>query len=110
MASLMSAIGGAALTVGALSAVRFLLTLTTGPAWRKLRVFARATPATTPAARRGAMIWFCSSMFLALNGTLLLLNVQDEVARWLASGVLTALVIAQLGLMLVSRRQRESAG
>jgi hypothetical protein len=49
-------------------------------------------------------------MFLALNGTLLLLNVQDEVARWLASGVLTALVIAQLGLMLVSRRQRESAG
>ncbi len=110
MASLMSAIGGAAMTVGALSAARFLLTLTTGPAWRRLRVFARATPATTPAARRGAMIWFCGSMVLAINGTLLLLNVQDEVARWLVSGVLTVLVIAQLGLMLISRRQHESAG
>lgn len=110
MASLISAIGGATLAVGALSAVRFLLTLTTGPAWRRLRAFARATPATTPATRRDAMIWFCSSMVLAINGTLLLLSVQDEVARWLASGALTALVIAQLGLILMSRRRRESAG
>ena len=110
MDSLMSAIGGASMTVGVLSAVRFLLTLTTRPAWPQLRVFARATPATTPARRRGAMIWFCGSMVLAINGTLLFLNVQDEVARWLASGALTALVIAQLGLLLMSRRQRESAG
>ena len=54
MASLMSAIGGATLAVGALLAVRFLLTLTTGPAWRRPRAFARATrprhrlPGATP--------------------------------------------------------------
>jgi hypothetical protein len=98
------------MTVGVLSAVRFLLMLTTGPAWRRLRGFARATPATTPAARRDAMLWFCMSMVPAINGALLLLNVQDEAARWLASGALTALLMGELGLMLVSRRHRGSAG
>ena len=63
MDSLMSAIGGASMTVGVLSAVRFLLTLTTRPAWPQLRVFARATPATTPATRRSAMIWFAAPWF-----------------------------------------------
>jgi uncharacterized membrane protein SirB2 len=49
-------------------------------------------------------------MFVTVSGTLLLLNVQNEVAKWLVDAVLTVLVLGQLCLLFMSRRQRRPAG
>jgi hypothetical protein len=45
-------------------------------------------------------------MFVTISGTLLLLNVQNEVAEWLVDAVLTVLMLGQLRLLYVSRRRR----
>ena len=104
MSLLMSVIGGTTLTVGALAAARYLLTLTTSATWSPLRAAARVSPATTPATRRDALSWLCIAMVMTVNGTLLLLSVRNEVVSLLASAVLTALILWQLRLVLVARR------
>ena len=110
MSLLMSVIGGTTMTVGVLAAARYLLTLTTSGTWSPLRGVARVSPATTAATRRHALSWLCFSMVATVNGTLLLLSVHNEAVSLLASAVLTALILWQLRLMLVARRQRQSAG
>jgi hypothetical protein len=110
MSVLTSVIGGTTMTVGALAAVRYLLTLTTSGTWSALRAAARVSPATTPATRRDALSWLCFSMVVTVNGTLLLLSGHNEVVSLLASAVLTALILWQLRLLLAARKQRQSAG
>ena len=110
MSLLMSVLGGTTLTVGALAAARYLLTLTASGIWSPLRAAARVSPATTPATRRAALSWLCISMVIAANGTLLLLSVRNEVVSLLESAVLTALFLWQLRLVLAARKQRQSAG
>lgn len=110
MSLIESVVDGTTTTVGALAAVRFLLTLTTSGTWSRLRAVARVRPATSPQARRDALGWLCLSLAVTLNGALVLLGVQNLVARLLASATLTALLVWQLRLMVVSRRHRQSAG
>jgi hypothetical protein len=110
MPLLVSVMGGVFMTVGALTGVLQLLRLTSAPAWPQLRAVARVSPATSPSTPRDARFWLCSSMFVTISGTLLLLNMQNEVAKWLVDAVLTVLVLGQLRLLFMSRRQRRPAG
>ena len=113
MRVLVSVLGGTSMTVGALAALRYLLTLTASRTWSRLRAVARVSPATTPDARRDALSWLRFSVASAISGTLLLLNVLNvlnEAARLSASAALTALVMWQLRSVFMSRRQRHSAG
>jgi hypothetical protein len=110
MSVLMYVIGGGSIAVGVLAAGRYLLSLTTGAAWhRRLRHAARISPAAKPGARREAWNNVGSSLGLVLVGTLLLLGVNDETARWAGAIAATALLIWQLGSMLRSHAQRRSA-
>ena len=94
---------------GGLAAGRYLLSLVTGPAWPRLRHVACISPATKPGARRGAWNGFGSSLGLLLVGTLLLLSVNDKTASRLGAIAATALLIWQLGSILMSHAQRRSA-
>lgn len=110
MSVLMYVIGGASIAVGVLTAGRYLLSLTTGPAWhRRLRRVARISPATKPGARRRAWNDFGISLGLVLTGTLLLVSVHDATVGRLAAIAGTALLIWQLGSSLTSYIQRRSA-
>ena len=110
MSFVVSVIGGISMTVGALAAVRCLLMLTSSRTWSPLRAAARVRTVSTPRARRDVLSWLCFSTAVTINGMVSLLDVQNEVARLSASVALTALVIWQIRLMFMSRRQRQSAG
>ena len=110
MSLLESVVDGTTTTVGALAVVQSLLTLTTSATWSRLRAVARVRPATTPQARRDVLGWLCFALAVTLSGALLLLGVQNVVARLLASAAVTALLVWQVRLIVVSRRHRPSAG
>lgn len=110
MSVLMYAVGGASTAVGVLTAGRYLLSLTTGPAWHhRLRRVARISPAAKPGARRRAWNEFGIRLGSVLVGTLLLLSVSDAAATRLAAIAATALLIWQLGSSLTSHVRRRSA-
>ena len=109
MAVLMYVIGGGSIAVGALTAGRYLLSLTTGPAWhRRLHRLARSSPATKRHARRRAWNGLGIHLGSVLLGTLLVLSVNNAVAARLALITGTALLTWQLGSLLTSHVWRRA--
>lgn len=110
MSVLVYALGGMSIVVGALTAGRYLLALTSGPAWgTRLRRWARIRPATKPHARHRAWNEFGIRLGSVLTGTLLVLSVGDAVVGRLTLIALIALLVWQLASCLTYRVQRRSA-
>jgi hypothetical protein len=106
----MYALGGPSIAVGALTAGRYLLSLTSGPAWHaRLRRRARIRPATKPRARRRAWNEFGIRLGSVLTGALLVLSVGDPAAARLTLIVLVVLLAWELASGLTHHLQRRSA-
>jgi hypothetical protein len=104
------AVGGVSIAVGALTAGRYLLSLTNGPAWHtRLRRWARISPATKPRARRRAWNEFGIRLGSVVTGALLVLSVGDPAAWRLTLIVLIALLVWELASGLTHHVQRRSA-
>lgn len=101
--------GGAAMTVGALSATVWLLRLAPRFAWLRRRVAAHASLAKTPGARRQALNMFWCSVVLTINGILLILSAHSGTVARIGIVTGSALLIWMLGALLVSRRPHRSA-
>ena len=100
--------GGVVAAAGALSATFWLLTLTRPFAWPRRRPAVHASRAVSPGARRYRQNRFWCSVVLTVDGILLILSHSDTAAR---IGIVTgsALLLWQLGVEFVFRRQRRSA-
>jgi hypothetical protein len=110
MSVLSYAVGGVSIAVGALTAGRYLLSLTSGPAWHtRLRRRARIRSATRPRARRRARNEFGIRLGSVLTGTLLVLSVGDPAAGRLTLVALIVLLVWQLASGLTQYAQRRSA-
>jgi hypothetical protein len=107
MSVLIYAVGGVSIAVGALTAGRYLLSLTSGPAW--LRRVARIRPATKLRSRRRAWNEFGTGLGSVLTGTLLVLTVDDAAVGRLTLIALITLLIWQLASGLAFHVQRRSA-
>jgi hypothetical protein len=110
MSVLIYVAGGVSITVGALTAGRYLLSLTSGPAWHtRLRRWTRIRLATRPRARRRAWNEFGICLGFVLTGTLLLLSVGDPAVGRLTLIALIVLLVWQLASGLAHHVQRRSA-
>ena len=110
MSVLIYAVGGASIAFGALTAGRYLLSLTGGPAWHtRLRRWARIRSATRPRVRRWAWNEFGIRLGSVFTGVLLVLSVGDPVAGRLALIALIALLIWQVTSGFTYHVQRRSA-
>ena len=110
MSVLSYAVGGVSIAVGALTAGRYLLSLTSGPAWHtRLRRWARIGSATRPRARRRAWNEFGIRLGSVLAGTLLVLSVGDPAAGRLTLIALILLLAWELASGLTRYAQRRSA-
>ena len=110
MSVLIYVVGGVSIAVGALTAGRSLLSLTSGPAWHaRLRRWTRIRLATRPPARHRAWNDFGIRLGSVLTGTLLLLSVGDPAVGRLTLIALIALLVWQLASGLTHHVQRRSA-
>jgi hypothetical protein len=110
MSVLVYAVGGASIAVGALTAGRYLLSLTSGPAWHtRLRRWAHIRSATKPRARRRAWNEFGIRLGSVLAGTLLVLSVGNPAAGRLTLIALIVLLVWELASGLTQYAQRRSA-
>ena len=109
MSVLFYVVGSVSIAVGALTAGRSLLSLTSGPAWyTRLRRWARIRPATKPRARRRAWNDFGIRLGSVLTGALLVLSVGDPAVGQLTLIALIALLAWQLASGLTHHVQRRS--
>jgi hypothetical protein len=110
MSVLMYTLGGLSIAVGALTAGRYLFSLTSGPAWQtRLRRWARIRPAAKSRARRRAWNEFGIRLGSVLTGTLIVLSVSDAALGRLTLVALIALLTWQLASCLTYRVRRRSA-
>lgn len=99
------------ITVGALSAGRYLIMLSRRvlPGW--LRSVAHARPAQSERTRRDAWQWFRLSVFALLTGVLVLaMGQQDQLARWLVAIAATVVLLWDRALWFRSRMRRRASG
>jgi hypothetical protein len=110
MSVLLYTVGGVSIAVGALTAGRYLLSLTSGSAWHtRLRRWARIRVAAKPRARRRAWNEFGICLGFVLTGTLLVLSAGDPAVGRLTLIALIALLVWQLASGLTQHVQRRSA-
>jgi hypothetical protein len=110
MSVLLYALGGVSIAVGALTAGRYLFSLTSGPTRpTRLRRWAGIRPATKPGARRRAWNEFGIRLGSVLTGTLLVLSVGDPAVGRLTLIALIVLLVWQLASGLTQHLQRRSA-
>jgi hypothetical protein len=110
MSVLMYTVGGLSIAVGALTAGRYLYSLTGVPAWHtRLRRWARIRPATKPRARHRAWNEFGIRLGSVLTGILLVLSAGDAAIGRLTLFAVIALLVWELASCLTYRVQRRSA-
>jgi hypothetical protein len=110
MSVLIYVVGSVSIATGALAAGRYLLSLTSGPAWHtRLRRWARIRPATKPRTRRRTWNDFAIFLGLVLTGTLLVLSSGNPALGRLTLIALIVLLVWQLASGLKQHVQRRSA-
>jgi hypothetical protein len=108
----MYASSAASIASGTLTGAFFLLSLTTRPAsFRRMRRIFHVGRVTKRGARR-AFLWrsFGSSLGVVVNGTLVVLGVDDATVARLCVFTGAALVIFQFGSLFALRARRSPAG
>jgi hypothetical protein len=104
MSMVVNVIAWTGITVGALSAARYLVKLIREPVPRWLYSVAHVTRAQTVGERRYAWQWFRLSL-LAISTAVILLSFawQNELARWLLAMASTIVLIWDRALWVKSR-------